>query len=584
MILSETEPIVLLKKYRSLLASTAAVELVDFIISLTDSLIAANLVSAEALSAIKLFSPFLLISSFFSAILNSGTLLNYSLEIGRVHKKRADEFFSQGIILTVICGILMTAAVLLITPLFLSAVSISPEIETYFTEYYTIAAFYLLLIPVSCVLNNIVVADGGEKFATFANIFCIIGNIVLSLILAGSFGVVGIAFASLAGKASFVLFICLWFFNRNNHVRFVFHFAWTDFLSMAGCGIVRASKYAATSLMLGIINLFILQNYDIETFEAWAVAQNLIYLSTFFFGISMILQPLIGILRGENNTKAIRILVWHLSRDLALISAVCAMLLLVFAPQIFHAFGIRDGAAFLEGVTALRITGWTIMLSAQMELFFVYYFLINKKLLAVDFAMRKELICPVGLVLLLGLFHVSSTNILWSCLAASVVLAAVLSIIIVSVRYPRSVFPLLLPHEQDDRIHIYGFGITPGNAAAISETARNLLQKEGFSERLQTLVGVCLEDMINLIMEHNPGSAKDLSAECTFITEDDGVQVILRDDGKIFDITEESAKDYSFLRYTVERMITVTDHNAYITTTGYNRNELFFGEKRMASE
>ena len=58
------------------------------------------------------------------------------------------------------------------------------------------------------------------------------------------------------------------------------------------------------------------------------------------------------------------------------------------------------------------------------------------------------------------------------------------------------------------------------------------------------------------------------------------VQVIMRDNGERFDISEQGTQEYTFLRYTVERLMTVTDHNAYISTTGYNRSELFFTDNR----
>ncbi|MEE5994241.1 MAG: hypothetical protein V3G42_13555 [Oscillospiraceae bacterium] len=168
---------------------------------------------------------------------------------------------------------------------------------------------------------------------------------------------------------------------------------------------------------------------------------------------------------------------------------------------------------------------------------------------------------------------------LWMGLAASNLLCMSVTAVIVLLRYSRSMFPLLLPREHDSHIHIYAFDITPDNISLMSETAGSTLQKEGFSTRLQILTGICIEDMLNLVIERNRDTTNSLSAECTIIAEDTGVRVVMRDNGRHFDVTDEEMSEYSFTKFTVDRMLATTEHNAYITTTGYNRNELVFVEK-----
>ena len=93
-------------------------------------------------------------------------------------------------------------------------------------------------------------------------------------------------------------------------------------------------------------------------------------------------------------------------------------------------------------------------------------------------------------------------------------------------------------------------------------------------ESVCKLIGLFAEEMLILIQEKN-ADAKIL-AEFTIMVEPEGVRLILRDSGKVFDITEEDAKVDSFRQYVVANMRLSIDNKAYITTTGYNRNELFF--------
>ena len=88
--------------------------------------------------------------------------------------------------------------------------------------------------------------------------------------------------------------------------------------------------------------------------------------------------------------------------------------------------------------------------------------------------------------------------------------------------------------------------------------------------------GVITEDILMLISDKNSESGKPLYAECTIISEDDGVRVILRDSGKIFDITDTDGDVDSFRQYIVSNLMDNHEAKLYMTTTGYNRNELFF--------
>jgi len=49
-----------------------------------------------------------------------------------------------------------------------------------------------------------------------------------------------------------------------------------------------------------------------------------------------------------------------------------------------------------------------------------------------------------------------------------------------------------------------------------------------------------------------------------------------RDEGKAFALTDEDAKADSILQYIVANELSAAQNKVYITTTGYNRNELFF--------
>ena len=52
----------------------------------------------------------------------------------------------------------------------------------------------------------------------------------------------------------------------------------------------------------------------------------------------------------------------------------------------------------------------------------------------------------------------------------------------------------------------------------------------------------------------------------------DGVTLVLRDDGEIFDITDADARVSSLRSYLVSNLMTAIPNRRNLTTTGFNRN------------
>ena len=144
-------------------------------------------------------------------------------------------------------------------------------------------------------------------------------------------------------------------------------------------------------------------------------------------------------------------------------------------------------------------------------------------------------------------------------------------------RYGREQVPFLIPWDRDETTGIYDFVISPENAAGMSEEADRLLQEHAVSGRVRMLAGLFIEEMLLLIQEKNSGKGP-LDAECTIMAEPAGVRVILRDSGRILDVTDTDAMTDSFRQYVVANLMVVQDCKAYMTTTGYNRIELFFAD------
>ena len=162
--MNQTKPLFIIKRYREILLASLVIESVDFLISLTDTIIAGNLISKEALTAVGLVSPIILITSFISTIIHSGAMLEYSGHLGRSEKNRANEYFSQSILLAIISGLLLGIIFLFMRDGFIKFLEISPSMNEHVRNYYDIIIFYCALTPLSNLLDNVLASDGGENY------------------------------------------------------------------------------------------------------------------------------------------------------------------------------------------------------------------------------------------------------------------------------------------------------------------------------------------------------------------------------------------------------------------------------------
>ena len=209
--MQQTKPTFIIRKYRSILTAAIVVESVNYIISLTDSIIAGNMLGGDALVAIGLLAPFLSLSLFMSSIINSGTIMQYSSHIGAFRKERALEFFSLGVYMALLTGAAYAAVLLASRNFIIARLSYLPLIREYMKVYFNTIILFFLMNPLSYLLDNAVIADGAERLSAASNVVFIVSNIALSYLLAHLWGIRGVALGSVISKLLFIIMISLHF-------------------------------------------------------------------------------------------------------------------------------------------------------------------------------------------------------------------------------------------------------------------------------------------------------------------------------------------------------------------------------------
>ena len=574
--MNETKPAFIINKYRSILFAAIIVEAVGFIVSLTDSVVAGLFLGEETFAAVGLMSPFLSASTFLTSIINTGTVLNFSFQVGKFNKKRANEFFSQGVITALATGAIYALVLLMVSRPLIDGIAPSEEIRQNLSEYFYFFLPFFFLQPIACVLDNLLFADGAEHLSAAANTIMIVSNVVFSVLFANLWGIKGIAIASVLSRVLFIMIISLHFFSRKNTLKFVFHWKKADLFIIFKSGIVKASTYALDAILIYIINQFAAFYFDINTLLILLVVERFMGIMTLFIGLSMGIQPILSTLQGENNTKAQRFLVLAAVRDMIIVGGIITLLTFFLSSQFVIAFGIEeDSVLYSQAVIALRIVSSTVILQAVLTFFFIYYVYIDKKALAFVICLIKNFISPVVIAVLLAVILGSNAGI-WIGLASAPILALLISVLIVYLKYGRKQFPFLIKEDPDQEIFIYDFDINEDNVVKLAATVQDRMNQLSFPANTEVMAGLITEEVLMLILDKNEETKKTIRAECTLLSRPDGIMLILRDSGVIFDFTETDVHVDSFRQYIVSTLMMKQELKLYLTTTGYNRNEFFF--------
>ena len=574
--MNETKPAFIINKYRSILFAAIIVEAVGFIVSLTDSVVAGLFLGEETFAAVGLMSPFLSASTFLTSIINTGTVLNFSFQVGKFNKKRANEFFSQGVITALATGAIYALVLLMVSRPLIDGIAPSEEIRQNLSEYFYFFLPFFFLQPIACVLDNLLFADGAEHLSAAANTIMIVSNVVFSVLFANLWGIKGIAIASVLSRVLFIMIISLHFFSRKNTLKFVFHWKKADLFIIFKSGIVKASTYALDAILIYIINQFAAFYFDINTLLILLVVERFMGIMTLFIGLSMGIQPILSTLQGENNTKAQRFLVLAAVRDMIIVGGIITLLTFFLSSQFVIAFGIEeDSVLYSQAVIALRIVSSTVIIQAVLTFFFIYYVYIDKKALAFVICLIKNFISPVVIAVLLAVILGSNAGI-WIGLASAPILALLISVLIVYLKYGRKQFPFLIKEDPDQEIFIYDFDINEDNVVKLAATVQDRMNQLSFPANTEVMAGLITEEVLMLILDKNEETKKTIRAECTLLSRPDGIMLILRDSGVIFDFTETDVHVDSFRQYIVSTLMMKQELKLYLTTTGYNRNEFFF--------
>lgn len=558
-------------KFLSLFWVASIEMVVSVLVLLTDTVIAGYTVGEIGISAMNVMNPIVQFTIFISYLIAVGLSYSYNAAMGKADKKHADGLYGMGIMFSVTLSLFVFIIITLCRDLYFEFLNPDINILHHAREYYSYYKYVILTEPVITLLSTMVYVDGDELISGISNIVQIVVNIACSLFFAIELdmGLMGIALGTLAKNFIAVLILSCHFFRKSNSLKPRIYFSFSDLCEFCKNGFVDVGIYLTISIVSFIINKFIIVKFGDIFLPVLSLVINVLMLTIIFAGIAQAVSPLINVYYNEKNYPAVR-KVMNIAMKFSIYEGIIfSVILFVFAEYVPFAFNIVEPELVKHGVYAVRIVSLTFVVLSVLYLWEGYYIVQRKNAITVICLFLRSLVFMLLLAIPLGL--ILGLNGIWIGIALTPVLTLIVCSLITRMKYGSKNFPYYL----DDKNNIADFDVvlTPENVIKLRDDAEKFLFERSIPSKTINKIMLLIEETGMTIIEHNKG--KKILAEYTIeIFETNNVKLIVRDNGKIFNLVDKNLQIMSFRNYIFAQLMSMRSlkDNENITTISNNRD------------
>ncbi|MCQ2979127.1 MAG: MATE family efflux transporter [Clostridia bacterium] len=375
-----------------------------------DGLFVSNFAGEEALAAINLIWPSIMIIGVIGFMMGTGGSALVSKTLGEGEVKKANRYFSMIVYFTMISAIVLgVVGIFVMKPL---AIFLKADGETLINcvKYGSVLCGGLICFMLQNLFQSFLVVaerpDLGMKVTIAAGVCNMILDFVFIYLC--KWGVIGAALATVAGQAVAGFVPIIYFLNPNNSSPI--NLIKTNFEFKP----IIASAYNGLSEMLGNISMSLvnmLYNYQlmklagIDGVNAYGIVMyiDFVFVST-YIGYSIGTAPIVGYHYGAQNTDELKSV---LNKSLKIIFTFSSILFLIAfcgAGVFAKIFVSYDEELFRLTAHALRVGSWCYLLAGFNIYASSFFTALNNGTLSAIISFARTILFQVGFIFLLPLF------------------------------------------------------------------------------------------------------------------------------------------------------------------------------------
>lgn len=554
-------------RFKAVFVAAMISMLSEYVLILTDSVVAGQIIGEEAVAAMTLVFPMFNLLMFISYVITDGLVMMASYAQGKEDRDEVNRLFSLGMILSVGSGIILFAVLFLFKEEILSMWEISERLKSFATDYYSGLMWLSLIICLNTFIYTFFFVEGQERGCVIASGVSFFVNITMSLLLAETMGVEGIGLATTLGNLTAVLVQVYYLTGGRSELKFSFYFDLKKTLR----GFFYSFYHSIDTLCLSIFPVLLtaatIQYFGEERIIVATVGINLIMmLIQVYVGLVDCLQPMICQYHAENNLHSVKETILLGIKVTAALSLLMTFVGIIFSDFLPKLFGVDDGTKVDEVAGAMEhFLPFTIFLGITLMLA-NYYIYVEKMNFGATIKIILLLVAPYVGMKIGGNF---SLDIFWLSIGLS--FAATFLLEVISTKFFKGNGNILLIDEKDlSRQLSYNEDTIFDDVMNLTRTVNDDLKKFNVDEKRRNMLVLYVEEIGLHAVERAEG--KIFQLEFSFLI-DEKITMIVRDNGDLYDILKNAEEgEFSFREFFIDS----------ITDNIYGKNYLASGdENRM---
>ena len=552
--------------FRPLLVANLLANAITLLADLVASVIAGNVIGEEAISAVSLTSALYIVICFFGYIVSVGAPVLYNQLYGEFKLDESYKLFGQSLIEAVAIGIFASVFLKFFSPIYYGFYGASKEITAMAQDYFKYFVIVALIYPLYVLILNMVYQDGDAKLCILATVVQIVTNIIVAIILTSRIGIIGLGIGTVSGVVASALTLVLHFFKKTNSLHVKFGWDWKKLWLSIKLGLYSSVAYILCIVVSITINKYIITNFGEMYLPVYTALGALVSLSMLFASFTTASTPLISVYFGESNFYGIKRMMKVVFKNALVGGVIFVVLFEIFAPVVPKIFGLET-EELLKSATVIVRGGCLAFLAQSMVLTLEgYYAVMRKSALSLCSSIGSSTVFPT-LMMLLGMkiFGINGLGIGYFLSAVTSLLFVTLLVRIV---YGKHAFPYIVP-KSDSKTFMYDTYMDVDSFIPVRNAIGKDLRENGISDDDANRIELLIEESFIRIREENEG-AKVLAEVSIMLGEK--VQIIIKDNGKLFNLSEVDKDENSINKYVLANALARLDNKIYAITSGYNRN------------
>jgi putative MATE family efflux protein len=396
-----------------------------------DAVFVGRAMGDDAIAAITVAFPCMLIGLAFSMLIGFGATALISIRLGEQRKAEAEQILGNAAVLLVLASLVLTVAGLLLLDPILRLFGANELILPYARDYLRIIILGTIFQMVGFGLNAAIRGEGNPRIAMLSMLISVVLNAILAPIFLFWFrwGMQGAGLATVISQAVSAAWVLTYFLSRSSVLHFHRRNLRLDASVCRDIFVIGSPPFAmqlAASVLQGIFNHQLRVYGGVPAIAVMGIIYRVLMMIAMpIFGINQGAQPIIGYNYGSGRFDRVKRTLETAVLAATTITLFGFAIMILFPTQVIRLFVPKDPELVALGVHAIRISVAMLPLIGFQIVSASYFQAVGKPRIAILLMLSRQLLILVPVVLLLP--RLFGLNGVWAAMPTADLCASVLT-------------------------------------------------------------------------------------------------------------------------------------------------------------